>query len=356
MTAQRHFIFWTLAFAAFMSFLFVFKSILLPFVLGLVIAYLLNPMVNSFARFKLDRGPAALLILFCFFAIVASLIAVLVPVLYRELVALSEDMPIYIDKASNIMQPYVENLRGFVSQDGGANLKELAGQHAATGLNAATKVLAGLAIGGMAIFDFILLVVVTPVVAYFMMKEWTHITRWTVDMMPRNDMNTILDLLHQIDRKLSGFIRGQISVAFILAVIYSIALAIAGLKYGILIGFAAGLLSVIPMVGSAVGLITGVLVAWFQTGEWTFVAIIAAIFLVGQFIEGNFLTPKIVGDRIGLHPLWIFFALMAGGSLLGFLGLLIAVPVAAVVSVLAAFGIKKYKASSYYKALGKKNG
>ncbi len=157
-----------------------------------------------------------------------------------------------------------------------------------------------------------------------------------------------MDLLKQIDQKLSGFVRGQISVAVMLGVAYAIALTIAGLKYGFMIGLMSGLLSVIPMVGSAVGLIVSVAVAWFQAGDIVFVGIIAAIFIAGQVIEGNFLTPKLVGDSVGLHPLWVFFALLAGGSLLGILGMFLAVPVAAVIGVLLSFAIYKYKQSAYY--------
>lgn len=162
-----------------------------------------------------------------------------------------------------------------------------------------------------------------------------------------------MGLLKQINEKLAGFIRGQISVALFLAFAYAIALTLAGLKYGLLIGIMSGLLSVIPMVGSAVGLIVSVGVAWFQTGEWSYVAIIAAIFLSGQLIEGNFLTPKLVGDSVGLHPLWVFFALLAGGSLLGILGMFLAVPVAAVIGVLLSYALHKYKQSAYYQGTSK---
>src|SRR5690606_21553831 len=153
---------------------------------------------------------------------------------------------------------------------------------------------------------------------------------------------TIRNLLRQIDTKISGFIRGQITVAFILGIVYAVSLSIAGLNYGFLIGLGAGLFSVIPFVGSTLGLIVAVGVAWFQTaGDWTYTAIIAAIFLAGQFIEGNFLTPKLVGDSVGLHPLWVLFALLAGGSLFGIVGMLLAVPVAAVIGVLVCCAIDR---------------
>ena len=152
----------------------------------------------------------------------------------------------------------------------------------------------------------------------------------------------------RIDRKLSGFIRGQLSVAFLLGLIYAIALTVAGLNYGFLIGISAGVLSIIPMVGSFLGLLASIAVAWFQSGDISYVGIIAAIFMVGQVIEGNILSPKLLGDSVGLHPLWILFALMAGGSLFGILGMLLAVPVAAVVGVLTNFTIQEYKKSDVY--------
>jgi predicted PurR-regulated permease PerM len=158
-----------------------------------------------------------------------------------------------------------------------------------------------------------------------------------------------MKLLKEIDQKLSGFVRGQISVAVMLGIGYALALSIAGLKYGFLIGLGAGFLSVIPMVGSAVGLVVSVAVAWFQSGDMIFVLIIAGIFIAGQIIEGNFLTPKLVGDSVGLHPLWVFFALLAGGSLLGILGMFLAVPLAAVIGVLLSYAIYRYKQSPYYK-------
>ncbi len=190
--------------------------------------------------------------------------------------------------------------------------------------------------------------IISLVVAYFMMAEWPAVTKWVRDLMPRHSEETIMGLLRQIDTKISGFVRGQISVAVVLGVSYAVMLTLAGLKYGFLIGLMSGLISVIPMVGSAVGLVVSVAVAWFQAGDIMFVLLIAGIFLGGQVIEGNFLTPKLVGDSVGLHPLWVFFALLAGGSLLGILGMFLSVPVTAVVGVLLSFAIQRYKESPYY--------
>ena len=338
MTAQRHFIFWGLALASFILLLFVFSEILLPFILGAVIAYLLNPAVDALGRRKIGRGPAALLILGIFSVIVGGLMALTLPVLARETAEFYNTLPAYLDK-----------LEAFLYPEGTPALNEITKEHAGAAAAAAGVIAGGVAQGGQAFLHIIGLIVITPIVAYFMMKEWPRIIAWGKDLMPPKRRDTILGLFREIDTKLSGFIRGQVTVALILAVSYAVALTVLGLKYGFLIGLASGLLSIIPMVGSVGGFFVATLAAWLQTGEWQFALAVASVFIIGQIIEGNLLTPKIVGDRVGLHPLWIFFALMAGASLLGFLGLLIAVPVAAIISVLAAFAIRQYKNSPFYK-------
>ena len=349
-TVQKHATFWALASLGLLAFIYIFKSVLMPFVLGMAIAYLLNPLVNKLGKLKIGRGPAALLILLIFFAFLGTLFAVLTPLLYKQALQLADDLPGYFDSFMAYIDPYSQRVLAMLGQDGQGGIQELLKEHSGNAGNMVKKIIESLAAGGQAVFGALSTLVLTPIVAYFMMKEWVRITNWVEDLLPRDSKKTILGLFNQIDTKISGFVRGQISVAAILAVIYAIALTIAGLKYGFLIGLVSGFLSIIPMVGSAVGLVVSVLVAWFQSGELSYVAIIAAIFLVGQIIEGNVLSPKIVGDSVGLHPLWVFFALLAGGSLFGILGMLLAVPIAAVAGVLLAFAITQYKTSPYYKS------
>lgn len=349
MTAQRQILFWSITFAAFLGLVLLFNAVLLPFVLGMVIAYLLNPLVNWFAKVKLGRRPAALIILTVFFALFAGLLALVAPVIYRELSELMKEIPNYIERLKSLLEPVTERVEDFIGQQDKEEVQALVTDHAATAVAALGSVAGGLVYGGQMMLHFISLIVITPIVAYFMMKEWPRIVAWIENILPRPSKNTILSLLDQIDRKLSGFIRGQVTVAFMLGLAYALGLSIVGLKYGFLIGILAGLLSIIPMVGSVTGFIVGVAVAWFQTYSWEFPLVVASIFIIGQIIEGNILTPKIVGDRVGLHPLWIFFALMAGASLFGFLGMLLAVPVAAVASVIISFMIREYKFSPFFR-------
>lgn len=355
LSARNHFIFWSSTFFLFLAFVWVFSDMLLPFVLGLAIAYLLNPMMEYLGGHKVPRWIAALLILGLFFAFVLSLLAVAMPPLYREASELANALPGYIEQLSEMLSPYIGWLQEELNNGDLTAYREALQNNIGKAFQVSADILGGLANGGQAFAGFISVTVLTPIVAFFMMKEWANMTKWIDNLLPRGSYKTLKDLQKQMDEKLAGFVRGQITVAFALAVIYAVALSIAGLKFGLLIGIMAGVLSIIPLVGSTIGLLVSVIVAWLQAGEWSYVAIIASIFLVGQFIEGNFLTPRLLGKSVGLHPLWILFALLAGGSLFGIVGMLLAVPVAAIIGVLLGFAITQYKASPYYKD-GKKRG
>ena len=181
-----------------------------------------------------------------------------------------------------------------------------------------------------------------------MLKDWDVFTKKVDNLLPRQSKKEIRSIFKQIDKALSGFLRGQVSVCVILGVYYALGLKLIGLELGALIGFIAGLISFIPYVGSITGFVLSMLLAFSQFNDWEHIVAVVAVFLIGQFFEGNFLTPKLVGDKVGLHPVWVMFALLAGGVLLGFLGLMIAVPVAAVVGILIRFLLQKYKKSRLY--------
>lgn len=348
-TAKTKATFWIGAAVALVGFIWLFNGILMPFVLGAIIAYLLNPVVKFFAREKIPRwlSSAGILILFVLFILVV--LALTIPPLTRQMLELVTALPDYADKLSTMLSPYVAMVQSYLGATGIDDLPAMLKDNLGKLFTGAGGVLVGIKAGGQAVIGSISTAILTPLVAFFMMKDWPRLIRWVHDLYPRQYKTMIDDLLNQIDRKLAGFIRGQLMVAFFLGLGYAIALTIAGLNYGFLIGVMAGVLSIIPLVGSTVGLLTAVIVAYIQTGgEWSFVAIVAGIFIVGQVIEGNILSPKLLGDNVGLHPLWILFALLAGGSLFGILGMLIAVPVAAIIGVLVSFSIQQYKKSPLY--------
>lgn len=352
----RHYVyFWTATFLLLIGFVWLFKPVLTPFVLGLAIAYLLDPIVEKLVKLKIPRLVVTITILLLFLAFVVLTLVLAVPPLVREAGVLADNIPTYIDNLSQLVTPYlamieerlggnyVDSVQGFLKENVG-NIAKISGNLAGT-----------LAQGGQAIANFLTILVLTPLVAFFTLMEWPRITKWIEDLIPRKNEKTIKDLLKEMNQKVAGFVRGQITAAFILGIVYAVALSIADLNYGVLIGLMSGFLSIIPLVGSTFGLVASVAVAWFQSGgEWSFVLIIAAIFVAGQIIEGNILTPKLLGDSVGLHPLWILFALMAGGSLFGILGMMLAVPVAAIIGVLCSFSILQYKNSPLYRQPTKK--
>lgn len=348
-SVRSHFMFWGAALLLFLGFVWLFSDVLTPFVLGIVIAYLLNPLVKKFSTKGVKRTTSTIIIIGLFFIVMTALVVLAAPIIAKESAGLIDAIPGYFDRIFKIVQTHAGWLQQYLGENYLTDAKSFLKENVSKILSVSGGIAGGIAAGGQAVVGLLTTLVLTPLVAFFMMKEWPAITDWVEDLIPRQNEKMIKDIIKQIDVKLSGFIRGQLTVAFFLGLIYAAALTIAGLNYGFLIGLTAGFLSIIPMVGSTIGLLVSVAVAWFQAGEWSYVGIIAAIFIVGQIVEGNILTPKLVGDSVGLHPLWILFALMAGGSLFGILGMLLAVPVAAVIGVLMSFAILQYKASALYK-------
>jgi predicted PurR-regulated permease PerM len=340
--------FWAGFFILFIGFVWLFNDILTPFILGIIIAYLLNPLVEKFSRRRLPRWVSALIILTVFFGLLTLLFVLLAPMAFRQAQMLIEQIPAYTQSLIASIRPHLAWFESRFGSDYIEQINAYMKDNAGSVVGATGGIAAGIAQGGKAVVGFATTLILTPLVAFFMIQEWPNIVKWVENLYPRQHESLIRSILQKIDRKVAGFIRGQISVAFILGVIYAVALSVAGLNYGFLIGIGAGIFSIIPLVGSTLGLVVGVAVAWFQTGDLVYTAIIAGIFMAGQFIEGNFLSPKIVGDSVGLHPLWVIFALLAGGTLFGIVGMLIAVPMAAVIGVLGGVAVDRYKASQIY--------
>lgn len=341
--------FWITSLVLLGLFFWLFSAMLTPFVLGITIAYLLDPLVRWLEARKIGRTAAAVLLLTIFFVSVSLLLLLLIPPLYRELSQLVDQAPGYLQVLADRVQPYLDTVEQQL-QDGAFDdrVREAVGSNVGNAINLGSGVLSGLLSGGRALIGFLSLLVVTPLVAFFMMREWRRIIGTIDGLIPRHNYSEIRELVVQIDRKISGFVRGQLLVALSLGVIYAVALSFAGLDFSVLIGLGAGLLSIIPLFGSIAGLLASVIVAWLQTSEFAYVALIAGIFMVGQLLEGNVITPKLLGGSVGMHPLWILFSIMAGASLLGILGMMIAVPVAAAVGVLLSFALQRYQKSEFY--------
>lgn len=354
MTKEGRILFWGLGIVVTGILVHLLSEILLPFVAGMAVAYFLDPLADRLEARGLSRTMATTVITVVFFAVVVGVIIVLFPLLQTQVLHLVKLVPDVIAKLRALVEPYLQDIRAGIGQDEVRDLQGAAGQYAGKVLQWVSGFLTKLWSGGIAFVSLMSLVLVTPVVAFYLLREWDHIVAWIDSCLPRDAAPTIREQARAIDRTLAGFVRGQSSVCLVLATTYGVGLTLVGLNSGLLVGLGAGFISFIPYLGAAVGMTVGLAIAFFQFGpaEWPTIAAVAGIFLFGQTMESYVLTPRLVGGRVGLHPLWIIFALMAGGALFGFTGVLLAVPTAAVIGVLIRFAIDRYKGSPLYAGNG----
>jgi predicted PurR-regulated permease PerM len=338
--------FWLVAAVVLILALWLLSDILLPFVVGLVIAYLLTPIADRLERFGVNRLIASLLLVTVVVLAFVLMILLVAPLLGGQLVSFIDNVPGYIAKLQKLVsdRPWVQELFGG-SFGSDKSMSDLVSQ----GIGWITSFLKSLWSGGRALVSLFSLLVVAPVVGFYFVYDWHRMVARVDGWVPRHQRDTVRQLAREVDAAISGFIRGQSAVCLLLGSFYAIALTLAGLNFGLLIGLVSGVITFIPYVGSTTGLVLslGVAIAQFWP-EWTSIATVLGIFIVGQFIEGNILSPKLVGQSVGLHPVWVIFALLAFGYLFGFVGLLVAVPLAATIGVLARFGLKRYLESSLY--------
>ncbi|MGI9355545.1 MAG: AI-2E family transporter [Rhizobiaceae bacterium] len=346
---RRQLWFWLFVFVGLVIFLYVFRSILLPFIAGMALAYFLDPVADRLEAWGVSRLFATILILLSFVVLFTLVLIVLVPLLSTQLTGLIERMPGYVTSLQAIVtdtnSEWIEWLAGKSELNIRENLDGLLKQ----GAGWLTTLLGSIWNSGKALLDVISLFVITPIVAFYLLLDWDKMVARVDGWLPRDHKQTIRSIVYDIDAAIAGFVRGQGSVCLILGTFYAIGLTLVGLNFGLLIGMFAGIISFIPFVGSIIGLVISVGVALVQFWpEFWWVFAVACVFFVGQFFEGNILQPKLVGESVGLHPVWLMFSLSAFGVLLGFTGLLIAVPVAAAIGVLVRFALSRYTASHLY--------
>ncbi|WP_311028873.1 AI-2E family transporter [Mesorhizobium koreense] len=342
--------FWGGAVIIFALFLFIFSSILLPFIAGMALAYFLDPVADRLQKLGFSRLWATVVILLAFVILLVLALMIIVPVLTNQFADLMKNMPDYISRLQSLVTSFdpawVEKTLGVSAGQLRDGLSSLLTQ--ATGF--ITTLFKSLWSSGLAIINIVSLFVVAPVVAFYMLLDWDRMVSTVDSWVPRDHVETVRAIARDIDRSIAGFVRGQGTLCLILGIYYALGLTVVGLNFGLLIGLLAGLISFIPYVGSLTGLVLAIGVAFVQFWpDWMWVAAVAGVFFVGQFIEGNILQPKLVGKSVGVHPVWLMFALLAFGALFGFVGLLVAVPCAAAIAVIMRFAIARYKASPLYR-------
>ncbi len=328
------------------------SSILLPFVVGILVAYFLDPVVDALEERKVSRTLGSFFIVTTFSVSLLLVAAFLFPLLLEQFIALLSRVPEYAKNLNEKFGPQVTALLDGLNGNVITNLEKTVADISGYILRFTGKILEELWQSGVAVINILALIFVSPVVAFYLLRDWDDFKKHIDNLLPRPYAPIIREQLTQIDRTLSAYIRGQLSVCVLLGIFYAIGLLLVGLDFGLFIGLGTGILSFIPYVGMLFGMALGVGVAFFQFGDIFHVALVLGIFMIGQVIEGNFVTPNIVGNKVGLHPVWMIFAMLAGGALFGFTGVLIAIPVAAVIGVLVRFFTSEYKKSKLY--MGKK--
>ena len=343
-SARKQTIYWGIATAVLLFLLWLLSDAILPFVLGGAIAYILDPIADWLERCGFSRAWATVSITLVAIIVFVLGMLLVVPVLLEQMIGLIDTIPkLFVDLRRFLVSRFPDLL------DGESKLSQSLASVATALQSQVGEVLNGVLTSAAGLLNIALLVFLVPVITFYLLIDWDRMVAQVDKLLPRDQAPVLRQLAGEINNTLASFIRGQGLVGLILGTFYAGALMMVGLQFGLVVGAVAGLVTFIPYVGALVGGVLALGLALYQFwGEWIWVGSVAAIFFFGQFVEGNILTPKLVGGSIGLHPVWLIFALSAFGSLFGFVGLLVAVPLAASIGVVTRFALARYQASPMY--------
>lgn len=320
-----------------------FAPILLPFVLAAVVAYVLDPPASRLTHLGLPRGLAALLLVVGVMLAGLFVTLLIYPLILSQIGLLLGRLPVYVLQLQAWAQQVMARLEeGLGPEFRNAQLRDLVSGQAASMLSYALSALPGLIGGSVAVFNVLMLVVVTPVVGFYLLRDWPRMVEMVDSWVPRRYVEVVRAQAREVDRILSAWVRGQALCCVILALYYIIALQFVGLEFGLIVGLAAGVLSFIPYVGSITGGVTSLALAVAQFPDWRGVGMVAIVLLIGHTLEGYVIYPRYLGDKVELPAVWVIFALFAGGVAFGFLGVMLAVPMAATIGVLCRFWLRRY--------------
>lgn len=339
--------YWGIALAVFFVLIWAMGSVLLPFLVGGALAYFLDPVADKLQKLGLSRVAATSVILLGAVVVIVLLMLSVIPELVRQLTALINAAP---DISERLQAGLMERFPELADET--STIRQTLAEVGSSIQSRGGELARGVLTSALGLISAVVFLLVVPVVTFYLLMDWDKMIARVDSLIPRDHAPVVRKLAREINAVLAAFVRGQLSVCLALGTFYATALMVAGLQFGLIVGAIAGAITFIPYIGSLVGGALAIGLALYQFwGDWLSIGIIAAIFAVGQFIEGNVLTPKLVGNSVGLHPVWLLFALSAFGSLFGFVGMLIAVPVAAAIGVLTRFAIARYNDSLLYRGV-----
>ncbi|MCX7554994.1 AI-2E family transporter [Marinicella sp. S1101] len=325
------------------------SPILTPFAVGALLAYLFDPLADKLEAWKMSRSLAVAVVFLVITIIVIGIALLLVPALERQISSFIKNLPLYFEWLRNNINPWLQSTFGIQTNFFDmSELTQLIKSHWESAGGIAQSVLSSVTKSGLVIVNWFMNFLLIPVVTFYLLRDWDIITERVSQLVPRPYYNRVSNISSDANTVLSSFLRGQLSVMLALGTIYTVGLWLVGIELSLLIGMGAGIISFVPYLGTIVGLIGGVIAAVVQFGDVNHVVYVLIVFGVGQLLEGFVLTPWLVGDRIGLHPVAVIFAVLAGGQLFGFVGVLLGLPLAAVIMVLLRHGHEKYMESKLY--------
>lgn len=329
-------------------FVYLLHGIMMPFITALIVAYLLNPLVYKLQQHRIRRSIGSSLLIITFFISFGSALFVAIPFLKNELLKLAVRMPGYINSFKGFVDPYIAHIQNSFQVKELMNFDTTVSNYLGDMVSWILNLTAGFFSNTLALANLISLIILTPVISFYLLRDWPKFISTLDGLLPYRQAPRIRHLILQINNILAGYLRGQALVCLSLAIYYMIGLSLVGLDFSLTVGLITGILAFIPYFGYLVGVTAGISIAVGQFTEWYSVWLVAGVFVNGQILETYYLLPKLVGDRIGLHPIWIIFALLAGGLLFGFNGVLFAMPVAAMSGVLVRFVVHEYRRSEFF--------
>lgn len=329
--------------------LYLLGPVLVPFIGAAIVAYVADPLVDRLQGWKLPRTLAVVLVFMIFTIVALLLLLVLIPLIEEQVRVLVQKLPRYIDWLQAEGLPWLTARLGMTETTLDlATLKNAIQQHWQQAGGLAREMLAQVSRSGLALVGWIANLMVAVVVTFYLLRDWDEVIERLHALLPRGNEAVVVRLARQADEVLGAFLRGQLLVMLALGLIYSVGLSIIGLDFALLIGLVAGLISFVPYLGTIVGLLAALIAALLQFHDPLYLVFVGLVFGIGQLLEGTVLTPLLVGDRIGMHPVAVIFAVLAGGQLFGFIGVLLALPVAAVAMVLLRYAHEQYRQSDLY--------
>ncbi|MBF0562438.1 MAG: AI-2E family transporter [Alphaproteobacteria bacterium] len=352
MSNPRPQLFWFAGLAVMLAALFLLRSVLLPFVAGMAVSYFLDPLADRLERWGASRTLATTLITIAFVLLAATALMIMVPLFADQMGKLVVRIPDYLHTLDHWLRPILVRLSAKLNHADRVRLDAAASGFAGDAMKWLGGLVTELWHEGLNAINILSLIFITPVVTFYLLRDWDRMVA-SIDLwLPRRHIATIHQIFRDIDRAVAGFVRGQAIMCLTLGTYYALGLTLVGLEVGLVVGFFAGLVSFIPYLGTISGFIISMILAFGQFTNWVDIALVVLVFAIGQVLESYVLQPRLVGRRVHLHPVWLMFSLLAGGALFGFLGVLLAVPIAAVIGVLARFGLNRYLAGPLYQGEG----